>query len=224
MSRGGTLRVVGAEGEGDRGLAELESEGVTYGFAEFIATEEMARYRGSWWGPESDRLLVARVDDTPVRRWWISDPARPERAPQQVAYPAAGTENADVWLYVIGLDRARTKVAWDRTRYPYLPRASELVSGGRAATTRTSARPAQSAVPRREPGDGGDADGARRRRSTMAGSFPWRALLKPFRAAAVHRRRGRHRVLSVGERPLTGPQLHVRAVMDVSDDDVLVSA
>lgn len=28
----------------------------------------------------------------------------------------------------------------------------------------------------------------------------------------------------MGERPLTGPQLHVRAVLDVSDDDVLVSA
>jgi dipeptidyl-peptidase-4 len=31
-------------------------------------------------------------------------------------------------------------------------------------------------------------------------------------------------VLAVGERPLTGPQLHVRAVLDVAGDDVLVSA
>lgn len=35
---------------------------------------------------------------------------------------------------------------------------------------------------------------------------------------------GGARVLAVGERPLTGAQLHVRAVLDVSDDDVLVSA
>jgi dipeptidyl-peptidase-4 len=35
---------------------------------------------------------------------------------------------------------------------------------------------------------------------------------------------GGARVLAVGERPLTGPQLHLRAVLDVSDDDVLVSA
>jgi dipeptidyl-peptidase-4 len=35
---------------------------------------------------------------------------------------------------------------------------------------------------------------------------------------------GGARVLAVGERLLTGPQLHVRAVLDVSDDHVLVSA
>jgi dipeptidyl-peptidase-4 len=35
---------------------------------------------------------------------------------------------------------------------------------------------------------------------------------------------GGARVLAVGERPLTGPQLHVRAVLDVAGDDVLVSA
>ena len=80
----------------------------------------MGRSRGFWWSPESDRLLVARVDDTPVRRWWISDPAHPERDPQQVAYPAAGTANAEVRLFVIGLDGARTEVVWDRARYPYL--------------------------------------------------------------------------------------------------------
>ncbi|MCZ9337350.1 hypothetical protein NGM37_06100, partial [Streptomyces sp. TRM76130] len=35
---------------------------------------------------------------------------------------------------------------------------------------------------------------------------------------------GGARVLTVGERPLTGDQLHVRAVLDVSDEDVLISA
>jgi dipeptidyl-peptidase-4 len=35
---------------------------------------------------------------------------------------------------------------------------------------------------------------------------------------------GGARVLMVGDRPLTGPQLHVRAVLDVADDDVVVSA
>ncbi|GAA3219971.1 hypothetical protein GCM10020256_25520 [Streptomyces thermocoprophilus] len=118
----GALRVVGAEGGDDRALAEPEGEGITYGLAEFIAAEEMARHRGFWWAPESDRLLVARVDDTPVRRWWIADPARPEREPHHVAYPAAGTPNAEVRLFVVGLDGVRTEVSWDRARYPYLAR------------------------------------------------------------------------------------------------------
>lgn len=114
--------MVSAEGADDRALTTPESEDVAYGLAEFVAAEEMSRSRGFWWSPESDRLLVARVDDTPVREWWISDPAHPDRAPHRVRYPAAGTPNADVRLFVVDLEGARTEVSWDRKRYPYLAR------------------------------------------------------------------------------------------------------
>ena len=77
-------------------LAVPEGENVTYGLAEFVAAEEMSRTRGFWWSPDGQRLLVARVDTTPVARWYISDPANPDRQPVEVAYPAAGTANADV--------------------------------------------------------------------------------------------------------------------------------
>ncbi len=219
----GALRVVGAEGEGDRALAEPESDGVTYGLAEFIAAEEMGRSRGFWWGPESDSLLVARADDTPVRRWWIADPARPEREPQQVAYPAAGTANAEVRLFVIGLDGARTEVAWDRARYPYLARVHWSAAG--APLLLVQARDQRSqlflAV---DPATGAT-------RMVHADEDPqWLDLFPgvPCWSPSGHLVRiadeGGARVLTVGERPLTGPQLHVRAVLDVSDDDVLVSA
>ncbi|MDO0911999.1 prolyl oligopeptidase family serine peptidase [Streptomyces sp. DT2A-34] len=219
----GALRVVGAEGEGDRALAEPESEGVTYGLAEFIAAEEMARYRGFWWGPESDRLLVARVDDTPVRRWWISDPARPERAPQQVAYPAAGTENADVRLFVIGLDGARTEVAWDRARYPYLARVHWSAAG--APLLLVQARDQRSqlflAV---DPATGATRMVHADEDPQWLDLFPGVPCWSPSGQLVRIADEGGARVLTVGERPLTGPQLHVRAVLDVSDDDVLVSA
>lgn len=219
----GALRVVGAEGEGDRALAEPESDGVTYGLAEFIAAEEMGRYRGFWWGPESDRLLVARADDTPVRRWWISDPAHPEREPQQVAYPAAGTANAEVRLFVIGLDGVRTEVAWDRARYPYLARVHW--SGAGAPLLLVQARDQRSqlflAV---DPATGAT-------RMVHADEDPqWLDLFPgvPCWSPSGHLVRiadeGGARVLTVGERPLTGAQLHVRAVLDVSADDVLISA
>lgn len=125
----GALRVVGADGAGDRELAVPEDGHVTYGMAEFIASEEMSRERGFWWAPGSDRLLVARVDDRAVRRWWIADPAHPDREPQPVAYPAAGTANAEVRLFVMGLDGARTEVRWDRERYPYLARVHWSAAG-----------------------------------------------------------------------------------------------
>ncbi len=133
---GGALRVadLGAAGEagpgdeggtGDRAIAGPadtagNNAGVTYGLAEFIAAEEMARTRGYWWAPDGTAVLVARVDETPVMRWYIADPANPERSPAEVAYPAAGTPNADVSLILADLAGRHTPVEWDRAAFPYL--------------------------------------------------------------------------------------------------------
>ncbi|WP_151479024.1 S9 family peptidase [Streptomyces albicerus] len=220
---GGALRVVGAEGEDDRSLAEPESDTVTYGLAEFIAAEEMGRSRGFWWSPDSDRLLVARADDAPVRRWWISDPAHPEREPQQVAYPAAGTDNADVRLFVFGLDGARTEVVWDRARYPYLARVHWSAAG--APLVLVQARDQTSQLYLAVDPDTGatrmvHADEDPQWLDLFPGVPSWSPSGQLVRIADE----GGARVLAVGERPLTGPQLHVRAVLDVADEDVLVSA
>ncbi|MET8248198.1 prolyl oligopeptidase family serine peptidase [Streptomyces sp. NPDC005202] len=219
----GALRVVSAEGDGDRALAEPESESVTYGLAEFVAAEEMGRSRGFWWAPESDRLLVARVDDTPVRRWWISDPAHPEREPQRVAYPVAGTDNADVRLFVTDLDGVRTEVVWDRARYPYLARVHWSAAG--APLLLVQARDQRSQLYLAVDPDSGatrmvhaDED------PTWLDLFPGVPCWTPSGQLVRIADEGGARVLAVGERPLTGPQLHVRAVLDVSDDDVLLSA
>jgi dipeptidyl-peptidase-4 len=219
----GALRVVGAEGDGDRALAEADGEGVTYGLAEFVAAEEMARSRGFWWSPESDRLLVARVDDTPVQRWWISDPAHPGRDPQHVPYPAAGTPNADVRLFLVGLDGGRTEVLWDRARYPYLARVHWSAAG--APLLLVQARDQRSQLYLAVDTASGTT------RMVHADEDPiWLELFPgaPCWSPSGHLVRiadeGGARVLAVGERPLTGAQLHLRAVLDVGADDVLVSA
>ncbi|MET8612845.1 S9 family peptidase [Streptomyces misionensis] len=219
----GALRVVGADGEGDRALAEPETENVTYGLAEFIAAEEMARHRGFWWAPESDRLLVARSDDTPVARWWIADPAHPEREPRNVAYPAAGTPNADVRLFVLGLDGARTEVRWDRARYPYLARVHWSEAG--APLILVQARDQRSQLFLAVDPDTGatrmvHADEDPDWLELFAGVPCWSPSGRLVRIADE----GGARVLTVGERPLTRGQLHIRAVLDVGADDVLVSA
>ena len=92
---GGALHVHDLASGTTTAVAEPESGTVTYGLAEFVAAEEMDRMRGYWWSPDGESLLVARVDDAPVRRWHIADPANPEREPTVVAYPAAGTPNAE---------------------------------------------------------------------------------------------------------------------------------
>ncbi|MEU1475626.1 prolyl oligopeptidase family serine peptidase [Streptomyces sp. NPDC005760] len=219
----GSLRVVGAEGEGDRVLAAPESDQVTYGLAEFIAAEEMGRSRGFWWSPRSDRLLVARVDDTPVRRWWISDPAHPEREPQHVPYPAAGTPNADVRLFVVALDGVRTEVSWDRARYPYLAHVHWSAAG--APLLLVQARDQRSqlylAV---DPESGATRMVHADEDPIWLDLFPGVPCWSPSGQLVRIADEGGARVLAVGERPLTGPQLHVRAVLDVGTDDVLVSA
>lgn len=219
----GALRVVDAAGEHDRALAEPESDGVTYGLAEFVAAEEMGRARGFWWAPQADRLLVARVDDTPVQRWWIADPARPEREPHHVAYPAAGTANADVRLFVIGLDGSRTEVVWDRARYPYLARVHWSEAGAPLLLVQPRDQRSQLFLAV-EPESGETRMVHADEDPTWLELFPGVPCWSPSGQLVRIADEGGARVLAVGERPLTGAQLHIRAVLDVGADDVLVSA
>jgi dipeptidyl-peptidase-4 len=123
---GGALRVTGlAEEADDQVIADPRgAPGVTFGLPEFIAAEELGRQRGYWWSPDGSALLVARVDETPVTRWHIADPAHPDRLPAVVAYPAAGTPNADVSLLLARLDGTSVAVDTDRDGFPYLVAAS----------------------------------------------------------------------------------------------------
>ena len=119
------LRVVDAAADGvDRLVIDESGDTVSWGSAEFIAAEEMGRSRGFWWSPDSQRLLVARVDTAEVPVWHIASPADPAAAPVPMAYPAAGTVNADVSLAVLGLDGSRVEVAWDGDAFEYLARVA----------------------------------------------------------------------------------------------------
>ncbi|MEV5394969.1 prolyl oligopeptidase family serine peptidase [Streptomyces cellulosae] len=219
----GALRVVSAEGADDRALTTPESEDVAYGLAEFVAAEEMSRSRGFWWSPESDRLLVARVDDTPVREWWISDPAHPDRAPHRVRYPAAGTPNADVRLFVVDLEGTRTEVSWDRKRYPYLARVHWSGAGAPLLLVQARDQRAQ-LILAVDPDTGATRMVHADEDPEWLELFPGVPCWSPSGQLVRIADEGGARRLTVGERPLTGPQLHIRAVLDVSDDDVLVSA
>ncbi|MFE1263469.1 prolyl oligopeptidase family serine peptidase [Streptomyces albogriseolus] len=219
----GALRVVSAEGADDRALTTPEAEDVAYGLAEFVAAEEMSRSRGFWWSPESDRLLVARVDDTPVRRWWISDPAHPDREPHPVRYPAAGTPNADVRLFVVDLAGARTEVSWDRARYPYLARVHWSAAGAPLLLVQARDQRAQ-LILAVDPDTGATRMVHADEDPDWLELFPGVPCWSPSGQLVRIADEGGARRLAVGERPLTGPQLHIRAVLDVSAEDVLVAA
>jgi dipeptidyl-peptidase 4 len=120
---GGGLHVVPVDGGAGHPLAgpdAADGPDVTWGLADFAAAEELARFRGFWWGPSSAALLVARVDESAVRPWHIGDPANPDADPVTHRYPAAGTPNADVSLWLVDIDGGRRQVGWDSARHPYL--------------------------------------------------------------------------------------------------------
>ncbi|PZG26253.1 S9 family peptidase [Spongiactinospora gelatinilytica] len=138
---GGTLRVIEADGRDDRPVAASDGPEVTYGLPEHVATEEMGRHRGYWWSPGGDRLLVARVDTTPVLRWHIADPTDPSLPPATIRYPAAGTANAEVTLWIADVSGGPlTPVGWDVAAFEYLARAGWDARGPYASVQDRSQR------------------------------------------------------------------------------------
>ncbi len=219
----GELRISRADGTGDRLLVAPEQAGVTWGQAEFIAQEEMDRDRGYWWSPDGDRLLVARADDAPVQRWWIADPANPGTPPAEIAYPAAGTPNAEVTLWVLGLDGSRTEVTWDREAFPYLARVHW--SAGGAPLLLVQARDQRSQQIRTVDPATGATELLRAERDEIwldlfSGVPAWTPDGKLVRIDDE----SQVRALVVGEQQITGDALHVRSVFAITDDSVLFSA
>jgi dipeptidyl-peptidase-4 len=212
----GALRVVGADGTGDRALAVPEAENVTYGLAEFVAAEEMYRTRGFWFSPDGRQLLVARVDTTPVPRWHLSNPAHPERPPVEVAYPRAGSANAEVSMVLTGLEGSVTEVAWDSSDAPYL--ISVHWSSGGPALLRVASRD-QRTMRVLAVGEGGtterlcedtDPDWV----DVVVGTPAWTSGGELVRVVA---RDGAYRLM-IGEDPVTPVTLNVAAVLDAGDD------
>jgi len=81
-----------------------ESDLVTWGEAEFVAQEEMDRHTGYWWSPQDRRIAVARVDESPVGVVTRAAIGATGTSVFEQRYPAAGTPNAEVRLFVIDPD------------------------------------------------------------------------------------------------------------------------
>lgn len=102
-----------------------EAEYVTYGLVDFIAAEELGRYRGHWWNPNSKEILFERNDETNVDIRWIADPTFPESQARAHKYPSAGTKNSEVGLFVLDIASGKTsELTWDKNNFEYLGQVS----------------------------------------------------------------------------------------------------
>jgi dipeptidyl-peptidase-4 len=93
----------------------------THGLAEFVAQEEMGRFSGYWWSPDSRAIAYEEADATGVEVWYVADPARPGQEPHPSFYPRPGKANVRVRLGLVPVAGGPTTwVRWDAERYPYL--------------------------------------------------------------------------------------------------------
>ncbi|TVQ29894.1 MAG: S9 family peptidase [Phycisphaeraceae bacterium] len=94
---------------------------VTNGLSEFVAQEEMRRYEGYWWSPDSTRIVYQRTDTAGLETMHIMDATRPEVPPQTWPYPRPGKKNAEVTLGIAPIYGGETTwIDWDRETYEYL--------------------------------------------------------------------------------------------------------
>jgi dipeptidyl-peptidase 4 len=218
-SAGHSLHVVSIDGDEGRALAEPDGDNVTWGLAEFVASEELGRFRGAWWAPDSASLLVARVDESPVGVWYVSDPAHPATPPYEHRYPAAGTANADVSLWHVRLDGSRTEVPWDHQALPYL--VSVSWTAGRPALVLLMDRRQQRQVVL----ELDDPEAPTQRLEITDPSWvdvvPGTPCWWGERLVTVEVKANTYRLVVDGQ-AVTPPGLQVRAVVDVDDDALLI--
>jgi len=129
---------------------------LSWGAAEFVAQEELGRDTGYWWSPDDRYVAVARVDESPVavvKRAAIGASGT-ELIEQR--YPAAGTKNAIVDLYVMTPDgQSRVKAdLWTNPDY-YLARVDWAKDGRSIYVQRLSRDQKRLDVLRIDPATGG---------------------------------------------------------------------
>ena len=207
------------------------------GLAEFAAGEEMDRYDGFWWAPDSQHVLFESFDTADEPTWYISDPADPEKRADGRRYPRALTRNADVYLTVITLafdenDRyagitGNADVDWDREAYEYVA-AVNWRRGHDPLVLVQNRRQTRDQVLEVVVAADGAALGATRVLEEHANDqwidlihgtpayTPDGRLVCPLNDMAADTNR-----LTVDGRPFTPAGWNVRAVLDVTDDDVL---
>ncbi|QQN73710.1 DPP IV N-terminal domain-containing protein [Croceicoccus sp. YJ47] len=81
-----------------------EPETVHWGEAEFVAQEEMDRDTGYWWSPDERRIAVLRFDEARVGTVQRTAIGAGSTKVYEQRYPAAGTPNVEIALYVMGPD------------------------------------------------------------------------------------------------------------------------
>jgi len=218
----GALRVIEADGGGDRAIASPDGPHVTFGLAEHTGATSTGGPRGYWWAPDGDRLLVARVDSAAVDLWQVADPAEPRNPPRAVRYAAAGTANAEVTLWIAALDGSRTEARWDRGACEYVPGAGWDGHGPYAVVQSRDQRTVRFLGI--DPIEGETRSLLEQRDACWVQLVPGLPARTGSGALIAHADLQGARQLTVDGDSVTPPGLQLRAVLGVDGDEVLFTA
>jgi dipeptidyl-peptidase-4 len=211
----GSLRVIGADGTGDRALAEPPCPDVECGTAEHTGATSLDGRRGHWWSPDGERLLLARTDSTAVPPW-------PGNQPAGLRLAAAGAANPEVTLWIAGLDGALTPVEWDRAAFEYLVGAGWDAHGPFAVVQSRDQRTVRFLAV--DPADGATKPLDDRRDDCWVQLVPGLPARTDCGALLGHADLRGTRHLTVDGVPVTPAGLQLRAVLGVVGEEVLFTA
>ena len=126
------LYLVPADGGEPRQLTHgARGTGKTHGLAEYAAQEEMDRFHGYWWSPDSQWLAFEEVDETHIPVYRIVHQGKDfvgSGAQEDHHYPFAGQPNARVRLGVVPL--AGGEPVWMQLeKFEYLARVQWMPDG-----------------------------------------------------------------------------------------------
>ena len=116
--RGDELYVIDIEARREKQLTTGAGEFIAHGVAEFIAQEEMYRFDGFWWSPDSKLLVYQENDNTGVEVRYIATPSIPRCLRRRISIPGPG--------------RRTQRCVWDSSR------AKAARRGGLRGTARNS--------------------------------------------------------------------------------------
>ena len=211
----GAVRVIGVDGTDDHAVAEPDAPDVTFGVAEVTP-------RAHWWAPDGTRLLVLRVDESRVELWHVADPAHPDQPPRTVRYPAVGTANPDVSLWLVGLDGDRAEARWDHNAFEYLVHAGWDAHGPFAVVQSRHQRTVRFLAV--DPATGDTSVVTEQRDACWVQLVPGAPARTASGALVAHVDRDGTRHLTVDGVAVTPPGRQLREVLDVDGEDVLFTA
>jgi dipeptidyl-peptidase 4 len=117
------VHVVAVDGGGKPiALTRGGTDAKPHGLADFCASEELDRYDGLFWSPDSKAILYEESDGSKLEKLAIADPGHPENGADTVPYPRAGHFNAVLRFGIVRLASpgATTWIEWDREQMPYV--------------------------------------------------------------------------------------------------------